>query len=79
LVPPQPGRNLIDCKLVYKLKHKADSSIDHHKALLVAKGFKQHLGIEYDDTFNHVVKPVTIRLILSLAVSQGWVLRQLDV
>jgi hypothetical protein len=66
---------LIDCKWVYKLKHKADSSIDRHKALLVAKGFKQHLGIDYDDTFSHVLKPVTIRLILSLAVSQGWVLR----
>jgi hypothetical protein len=37
------------------------------------------LGIDYDDTFSHVVKPVTIRLVLSIAVSQGWSLRQLDV
>jgi hypothetical protein len=79
LVPPQSGRNLIDCKWVYKVKHKADGSIDRHKARLVAKGFKQRFGIDYDDTFSPVVKPATIRLVLSLAVSQSWELRQLDV
>jgi hypothetical protein len=40
LIPPQPGRNLIHCKWVYKIKHKADDSVDRHKARLVAKGFK---------------------------------------
>jgi hypothetical protein len=79
LVPPQPGQNLIDCKWVYKIKHKADGSVDRHKARLVAKGFKQRLGIDYDDTFSPVVKPATIRIILSLAISQGWDLHQLDV
>jgi hypothetical protein len=41
LVPPVSGRNLIDCKWVFKLKRKADGSIDWHKDRLVAKGFKQ--------------------------------------
>jgi hypothetical protein len=53
--------------------------VDCHKAQFVAKGFKQRLGIDYDDTFSPVVKPATIRLVLSLAVSHGWVLHQLDV
>jgi hypothetical protein len=79
LVPPVSGRNMIDCKWVYKLKYKADGSVDHHKAHLVAKGFKQRLGIDYDDTFSPMIKPATMRLVLSLAVSQGWVLYQLDV
>jgi hypothetical protein len=79
LVPPQPRRNLIDCKWVYKVKHKADGSIDRHKAQLVAKGFKKQLGIDYDDTFSPVIKHATIQLILSLVVSQGWTLQQLDI
>jgi hypothetical protein len=61
--------NLIDCKWVYKVKHKTDGIVDHHKTRLVAKGFKQRLEIDYDDTFSSVVKPATIRLVLSLAAS----------
>jgi hypothetical protein len=79
LVPLQPGHNVIDCKWVYKVEYKADGSVDHYKARLVVKGFKQCLGIDYDDTFSLVVKPATIWLVLSLAVSQGWILHQLDV
>ena len=46
LVPPEHGRNVIDCKWVYKVKQKADGSIDRYKARLVAKGFKQRYGID---------------------------------
>jgi hypothetical protein len=45
----------------------------------VAKGFKQRYGIDYDDTFNPVIKIATICTILSIVVSKGWNLRQLDV
>jgi histone deacetylase 1/2 len=79
LVPPQRGKNIIGCKWVYKIKRKADGTLDRYKARLVAKGFKQRYGIDYEDTFSPVVKAATIRIILSLAVSKGWSLRQLDV
>jgi hypothetical protein len=79
LVPPRPGLNVIDCKWVFKLKHKADGSIDRYKARLVAKGFKQQYGIDYEETFSLVVKPTTIRLLFSLAVSRDWAIWQIDI
>jgi hypothetical protein len=79
LVPWEKGVNVVDCKWVFKLKRKADGSIERYKARLVAKGFKQRYEYDYDETYSPVLKPATITLVLSLAVSQGWTLRQLDV
>jgi hypothetical protein len=63
----------------YKIKRKADGSLDRYKARLVAKGFKQLYEIDYEDTFNPIVKSTTIPIMLSIVVSRGWNLRQLDV
>jgi hypothetical protein len=79
LVPSHHANNVVDCKWVYKIKRKQDGLVDRYKDWLVAKGFKQRHGIDYSDTFSPVVKPTTIRLVVSLAVSRGWSLWQLDV
>lgn len=79
LVPPNSSENLVGCKWVFRIKRKPDGSVDKFKARLVAKGFHQRPDIDYSDTFSPVVKPTTIRLVLSLALSRAWSLRQLDV
>jgi hypothetical protein len=79
LVPPPIGKNIVGCKWVFKLKRNSDGSISRYKARLVAKGFHQQYGIDFEETFSPVVKPPTVRLILALAVTYNWPLRQLDV
>jgi hypothetical protein len=64
---------------VYRIKRKADGTIDRYKARLIAKGFKQRYNIDYEDTVSPVVEATTIILILAISVSKGWSLRLLDV
>lgn len=79
LVPPESSHNIVGCKWIFRTKRNSEGSIDRYKARLVAKGFHQRPGIDYHDTFSPVVKPTTVRVVLSITVSCGWSLRQLDV
>ncbi|CAL2265123.1 unnamed protein product [Prunus armeniaca] len=79
LVPSTPSQNTIGCKWVFWIKRTSDGRIEHYKARLVAKCFHQQPGIDYAETFSPVVKPATIRTVLTIAISRGWSLRQLDV
>lgn len=79
LVPSPSNKNIIGCKWVYKLKRNPECTISRHKARLVAQGFSQEQGLDYTETFSPIVKHITVRLILSLATTNKWSLRQLDV
>ena len=79
MVPFQGQNNIIDSNWVFKTKYKADDSIERRKARLIAKDFQQTAGLDYDETFNPVVKSNTIRIILSIAIHLNWEVRQLDI
>ncbi|KAF5481555.1 hypothetical protein F2P56_002196 [Juglans regia] len=79
LVPPSSSYNVLVPKWILKTKRKADGSLEQRKACLVANGLNQEADIDYTKTFSLVVKPTTIRLLLSLVVSFNWPLQQLDI
>jgi Reverse transcriptase (RNA-dependent DNA polymerase) len=79
LVPAPPDTKIVGCKWIFKTKRHSDGSISRHTARLVAKGYTQEERLDYFETFSLVVKPTTIRVILTLALSNQWHLHQLDV
>ena len=79
LVPPPTDRKLISCKWVFKVKENLDGTINKYKAFLVAKGFHQIVGFDFNETFSPVVKPTTIRIVLTIALNLQWKVWQLDV
>ncbi|GJZ55387.1 integrase [Tanacetum coccineum] len=69
----------VTCKWVYRLKKNPDGSINRCKARLVARGFSQSYGLDYEETFSPVAKMVTLRTIFSLAAYKGLKSLALDV
>lgn len=79
VVPLPHSKRPIVCKWVYKIKLKSDGTLERYKACLVAKGYTQEYGINYQETFSPVVKITTIRCLIAIAASKGWSLFQLDI
>ena len=79
LVPHPAHSNIVGCRWLFRTKYHADGTVDRHKARLVAQGFSQVPGLDFSHTFSPVVKAATVRTVLTLAITNGWHLRQLDV
>lgn len=72
-------RKAISCKWVFKLKRTASGEIDKYKARLVARGFSQERGFDYNETYAPVAKLVTLRILLSIANHKKMEIHQMDV
>ncbi|GJT06025.1 ribonuclease H-like domain-containing protein [Tanacetum coccineum] len=79
LVPRPANVNVVRSMWFFKHKFHANGSLSRYKARLITNGCSQQQGIDCDDTFSPVVKPATIRTVLSLAVLRAWPIHQLDV
>jgi hypothetical protein len=79
LVSRPPRANVVTDKWIFRHKLKADGSLDRYKARWVLRGFTQHPGVDYDETFSPVVKSATVRTMLTLVVSRGWPVHQLNI
>lgn len=79
LIPKCSTDNVINNIWLFKVKERSDGSVERLKARLVANGTNQVKGQDYGETFSPVVKPKTIRIVITIAVSWRWVMRQVDI
>lgn len=74
-----PGRKMVSCKWVFKLKVKADGTFDRYKARLVARGFSQVPRVDYLETFAPVMKLPTLRVLCAISAYKDYELQMFDV
>lgn len=74
-----PGQKIIGLKWIYKLKKDANERVIKHKAQLIAKGYVQEHGIDYDEVYSLITRLETVRLMLALSAKKKWEVHHLDV
>ncbi|MCH82412.1 gag-pol polyprotein [Trifolium medium] len=73
------NKHQISVKWVFKVKLDSNGSIAKHKAWLVAKGFLQKAGMDYQEVYAPVARIETIRLVVAIASVKKWSLTQMDI
>ncbi|XP_013615161.1 PREDICTED: uncharacterized mitochondrial protein AtMg00810-like, partial [Brassica oleracea var. oleracea] len=79
LVPRQNNVHVMRSMWIHRYKYDSEGNLVRHKSCLMTNGRSQPPDIDCDETFRHMVKPETIRLVLDIALSKNWPLHQLDV
>jgi hypothetical protein len=80
VVPTPANHNIVGSRWVFKIKRDAAGNISRYKARLVAQGFSQQPGTDFDEIFAPVVRYDSLRLLIALSISLGWPIPdQLDI
>ena len=79
LVDLPPGHRAIGLKWVFKLKHDEHGNVTKHKVWLVAKGYVQRQGIDYEEVFSPVARMESVRMPLAVAAYHAWAGHHMDV
>lgn len=79
LVEKPEKQKVIDNKWVYKVKRHPNGTIERYKARVVARGFTQEYGIDYEETFSPVVRFTSIRTMLAIAAQNRFKVKQFDI
>ena len=79
LVPLLKGQYAIETKWVFRNKLDKNGKVIRNKARLMAQGYNQQEGIDYDETFAPVARLEAIRMLLAFASYKGFMLYQMDV
>ncbi|GJP83645.1 hypothetical protein CLOP_g13771 [Closterium sp. NIES-67] len=74
-----PGKKAITSKMIYRHKYGPEGELIRYKSRLVARGFQQTKGKDYDEVFAPVGKGTTLRVLLAIAALLGWKIRQMDI
>lgn len=73
------GKRAIGSRWVFKIKRKADGSIDKYKGRIVAKGYAQREGVDYTETFAPTARFGALRTVIALAAMEDWELESVDI
>jgi hypothetical protein len=65
-------KKVVSCKWIYTVKQNPEGKVEQYRARLVARGFSQTYGIDYDETFALVAKMNTVRILVSCDANFGW-------
>ncbi|CAI7899110.1 unnamed protein product [Closterium sp. NIES-54] len=74
-----PRKKVISSKLIFRHKYGPDGELTRYKSRLVAKGFQQTKGKDFDEICASVGKGTTLRVMLRTAANRGWRIKQMDI